>query len=157
MMKNRFIMTIFTKGKKEFKPKKMLKILKILFLIAPILIQSQNILDSDSTKISYKELTEVAKFIAFKDSSESIFKMYRAELSLKDSILMAKDQRINIFQKKIIPSLESIISKKDSININKSHLIEISDLKLKHQRKQKFIWGGYGAIIGLVLSVIFIN
>ena len=114
-------------------------------------IHSQQI--SDSTNISYKELTEVAKFVVFKDSATNIFNQFRVELQLKDSIISIKDLKIREYNI-MIPNLKSVSKNKDSIINNKSSLLEISDIKLKSQKSKKWVWLGGGALVGMVLSLL---
>jgi len=122
-----------------------------LFLIVNTWIHSQKI--SDSTNISYKELTEVAKFVAFKDSSTNIFTKYRNELRIKDSILIIKEHRLN--------NKDSIISKLNKIKTNNTlqiektnNLLNISELMYKDERRKKWRWGIVGILSGILTGIL---
>jgi hypothetical protein len=136
----------------ESKLKKNLLILSTLLLISTTSIQSQSLLDS--TNISYKELTEVAKYIVYKDSATNIFKQYRIELNLKDSLLFVKQLKIQEYSGVLIPNLKKVSKKKDSIIISKNGLLEIGEVRLKSQKAKKWTWLGYGAIIGIVAKIL---
>jgi len=108
------------------------------------LIHSQDILGS--TKITYEALTEVAKYVAYKDSTVNVFTQYRNELKSKDNLLNVKDQKINI--------LSLSLQKSDSISLSQRGLLEIATIKFKSQRKDKWKYLGGGVLIGLIISLL---
>ena len=139
---------------KGLRQKRNLLIFVILLLINTTWIHSQNSLDTDSTKIAYKELTEVAKYVAYKDSTKNIFTQYHKELNLKDSIISIKDLKIKEYSTVLVPTLKTTLRKKDSIILNKDGLLEISDIKLKSQTSKKWAWLGSGALIGVLAALL---
>jgi len=123
--------------------KKHLVILIPLLLGVNTLIQSQNTL---STEITYEKLTEFAKYVVFKDSASILFQQFKVELITKDKIIGIKQQKIDV--------LTLSLAKSDSISMNKSHLLEISDVKLKSQKAKKWQWLGVGAAGGIILALL---
>lgn len=137
----------------EYKPRITLKILIVLFLIHPIWIHSQEILNTDSTYVTYNKLNEFAKFVVFRDSAQNIFDSYRTELRLKDSIIFTKELRLN-YKDSTINSLSKINVKSDLQIVRKDGLLEISDLKFKEQRRKKWTYGITGTALGIIFGFL---
>ena len=101
--------------------------------------------------MSYKSLGEFAKYVAFKDSAAGIFSSYRAELDVKNDIIRTKSL-VNKEYKLIIGRWKNISAKSDSIILKKDNLLEIYAIKLKKQKRKKWIWFITGGAIVAILS-----
>ena len=146
-------MTTYENIIRGLKQKKRYLIFAILLLTNVTWIHSQRTFDTDSTQISYKELTEVAKYVTFKDSATNIFTNYRNELQLKDSIIFTKELRIN-YKDSTISKLNKINHNNELQVVKTNGLLEISDVMFKEQRRKKWNFGVYGVILGSIIGIV---
>lgn len=105
---------------------------------------SQN--TSDTREITYKSLTEFAKYVAFRDSATVLFSQFKIELASKDNIIDVRGEKINL--------LEIYAIKADSISLAKDNLLEIGDLKLKNEKGKKWQYGVGGTLLGMILAFL---
>jgi hypothetical protein len=125
----------------------------MFILLFSVICQSQTISDTDSREITYEKLGEFAKFVVYKDSSETIFSSYRKELKLKDSIILTKQLRLN-FKDSTINTFYKINQNNEIQIIKKDGLLEISDIMYKEQKRKKWNFGIYGVILGTLLGIV---
>ena len=104
--------------------------------------------------VSYYRLGEFAKYLAYKDSTVEIFMHYRNELSLKDSIIDVRGEKLKVYEFNIVPALELINIKSEQQSLKKDGLLDISKFELRKQRRKKFIWLGFGTAVGIIISTL---
>lgn len=139
----------------------------ILFTLVNISIHSQTGSSSNEGRfVTYKQLNEFAKYVAFKDYADSL-------IMIKDSIILAQEQSIHKltdvvarYELSVIPNLNTQIKLlNDQISENEKlyaireeeHRIEIA--KIRRKRITVGPYAGYGATpqnlqpsIGIALS-----
>ena len=138
---------------KGLKLRGILGIFVILFLIGSTSIHSQNILDTTKRDITYEKLGEFAKYVAYKDSTQNVFKQYREELKAKDDIISIKDARLEN-KDKVISLLEQTKNNQQNIITGKNTLIEFKEMEITRHKKGKLGYGVVGVVIGLLTGIV---
>ena len=125
----------------------------------PTLTLSQTITSSDSRNITYDRLNEFAKLIEYKKRSDSLFAQFKVEVSLKDSILKNREKVIFQYKNEIVPGFERRIEIKDSTLSTQDQIFKIKETyyteEIRQQKRKKWTWLGGGALVGLLIGVIF--
>ncbi len=119
-------------------------------------IHSQTISSTESRKITYNKLGEFAKYVKYKEQTDTLLPIYLKELSLKDSLLSIKDKKLFQYEFSVIPSYKSRIAIKDSTINNHQKIFTIKEdmytSEIKRQKGKKWQWLGGGTLISVLLT-----
>ena len=125
----------------------------------PISILSQTTTSSDSRDITYERLNEFAKLIEYKRRSDTLFAQYKLELALKDSLLLNRKLTLEQYEQEIIPGYERRIQIKDSTISTQNQIFSLKEdfytEEIKQQKSKKWTWLGGGALLGLLMGIVF--
>jgi len=135
-------------------------------MILPILTHSQDTLNTDppieegpTRDISYYRLGEFAKFVEHKRVSDSLVKAKTGQIKSLQLVIDTDQATIFQYEFEVVPALERRIEVKDSTITNQGEksklLLDLKDVQLKRQKNKKWEWLGGGALIGLILGVVF--
>lgn len=129
----------------------------ICALIANYSIVSQTI--TDTREITYDRLNEFAKLVEHRKQSDSLLVQFGIESAFKDSLLINRDNVILQYKNEVVPALEARIRIKDSIIGTNRQIFglkeEVYEAEIKTQKSKKWTWLGGGALLGLILGVVF--
>lgn len=132
----------------------------------PTLTHSQYLLNTDppieegpKREVSYFRLGEFAKFVEHKRVSDSIVKAKRGEIRGLQLIIDTDQAKLKQYEFVIVPALERRIEVKDSTIVNQGQksklLLDLKDTQLKRQKNKKWEWLGGGALLGVILALVF--
>jgi len=88
-----------------------------------------------------------------------LFAQYKTEISFKDSILKNREKVIFQYEEELVPAFERRIELKDSTISTQNQIFKVKESfykeEVKQQRKKKWTWLGGGALVGLLLGLVF--